>query len=296
MKSAFFRTAKPYLLVLPFLCIMIFVFVGGLVQAVVQSLGYMPVFGMYEVSLRHYAALFSNARFLSSLRHTFYIAFVSSVLSVFFGVLIAFAIDKTKAGNKISYTLYKIPIVIPHIVVVILAIQIFFQTGIISRFAYNLGIIDSALDFPLLIFDRWGFGIMAVYLYKQVPFVTLTVFAVLRGLNKQYIKIAENLGASSFQILRQVTLPLLAPSILSAFLITFAFAFGAFEVPFLLGSPARLTLPILAYFDFRSPVLASRPAAMAVSVSISIISLSFILVYAQLLHLLSKRGIKGGFL
>jgi putative spermidine/putrescine transport system permease protein len=287
---------KPYILVLPFIGIMGFVFVGGLMHAVVQSFGYMPVFGMHDVTTRYYFELFSNARFMSSLAYTFYIALVSSILSVTFGVLVAFGVDKARAGHKLSFTMYKIPIIIPHIVVVILVIQIFFQTGIISRILFAFGIIDTATDFPLLIFDRGGVGIMLTYLYKQVPFVTLTVFTVLKGLDKKYGQVAENLGAGSFQTLRQITLPLLTPAILSAFLITFAFAFGAFEVPFLLRSPARLTLPILAYFDYRSPVLAMRPAAMATSVTISLISLSFIWVYMRLLRLLSKRGLEGGFL
>ena len=44
----------PYILILPFLLIMGFIFVGGIVQAVVQSVGYLPVFGMYEPTLEHY--------------------------------------------------------------------------------------------------------------------------------------------------------------------------------------------------------------------------------------------------
>ena len=284
----------PYVLILPFLCMMGFIFAGGLLQAVVQSTGYMPVLGMYDVSLRYYVQLFQNARFMSSLWYTFYIAFVSAALSVAFGVLIAFAVDKSRSGDKLSYTMYKVPIIIPHLVVVILVIQIFFQTGIISRILFALGLIGGASDFPLLIYDRGGVGIILTYLYKQVPFVTLTVFTVLRNLNKKYVQVAQNLGASSFHTVWRVTLPLLAPSILSAFLITFAFAFGAFEVPFLLRSPARLTLPILAYFDYRSPVLAHMPAAMATSVTISVISLSFIVVYIWLMRFLTKRGIEGG--
>lgn len=265
-------------------------------QAVVQSTGYMPVFGMYDVSLRYYVQLFTNARFMSSLWYTFYIAIVSSVLSVTLGVLVAFAVDKARSGDKLSYTLYKIPIIIPHIVVVILVIQIFFQTGVISRILFAFGLIQDANEFPLLIYDRGGIGIMLVYLYKQVPFVTLTVFTVLKGLNSKYIQVAQNLGAGTFDIVRRVTLPLLAPTILSVFLITFAFAFGAFEVPFLLRSPARLTLPILAYFDYRGPVLAARPAALAVSVTISLISLTFIWIYMRMMSFLTRRGMEGGFL
>jgi putative spermidine/putrescine transport system permease protein len=158
-----------------------------------------------------------------------------------------------------------------------------------------LGLIGSADDFPLLIFDLRGTGVMFVYLYKQIPFVALMVFTILKNLDEKYLHIAENLGAGPFQILTRVTLPLLAPTIFSAFLITFAFGFGAFEVPYLLGSPARATLPILAFNEYRSPVLSDRPAAMAVNVIISVLSLLLVWLYVCLLNYFNKRGREGGF-
>ena len=284
----------PYVLLIPFLLIMFMIFAGGLLQAVVQSLGYLPAFGMGDITLDHYRRVLTDFRFLSSLRYTFYIALTSSVLSVILGTLTAFVVHKTGRGNKISFSLLRMPVLIPHLVVVIMIFHIFFQTGIISRFAYHLGPAESAHDFPLLIYDRRGAGIMLVYLYKQIPFVALMVFAILRNLDRKYTQIAENLGAGPLRILTRVTLPLLAPTILSAFLITFAFAFGAFEVPYLLGSPARSTLPILTFIDYRSPVLADRPAAMALSVIISALSLMMIWLYARALSFFARRGMEGG--
>jgi len=293
MNRKILKTITPYLLILPFVLIMLFIFLGGISQAILQSLGYLPVFGMDEITLSHYLQVFANSRFRSSLGYTIYIAFTSASLSVIFGVAIAFLVHDTKRGEKLAYTLYKTPIIIPHVVVVILIIQIFSQSGIISRGLFALGLLENALDFPLFINDRAGIGIILTYLYKQIPFVTLVVFTVLKKLNNTYVKIAQNLGASQFQILKQVLSPLLAPSILSSFLITFAFAFGAFEVPFLLGSPARVTLPILAYTDFRSPVLASRPTAMATSIVIAVIALGLILIYLRLFKRLTKQDLEG---
>lgn len=288
------KRLAPYLLILPFLLIMGLIFIGGISWALLQSFGYLPVFGMDEFSLAHYRAVLHHPRFFGSLRFTFYLAAVSSALSVVLGVAIAFLVNKIRYGSKLSYALYKVPIVIPHLVVVILMFHLFFQTGVVSRIMFALGFISSPNDFPLIIYDHRGIGIILVYLYKQIPFVTLTAFTVLLKLNRQYAHIAENLGASPFQILTRVTLPQLAPAILSAFLITFAFAFGAFEVPFLLGSPARITLPQLAHFDYTSPVLAQRPAAMAMNVIISLFSLLLIWLYMKLFEFLGRRGLEGG--
>ena len=286
----------PYLLVLPFLLIMGFIFVGGMFQAVVQSLGYMPVFGLNEITFNHYRHVLSDWRFLNSLRNTFYIAITASSLSVIMGTFIAFVMNRIIPAPRFSYLLFKTPIVLPHLVVIIMVFFIFFQTGIISRFMFALGVINDPNNFPLLIYDRLNIGVMLVYLFKQIPFVALTVFTVLKNLDKKYMQIAENLGAGTWHTITRVTLPLLAPSIFSAFLICFAFNFGAFEVPFILGSPSRLTLPVLAYFEHRSPTLTSTVNAMVINVIISAISVLLVWLYALLFRLLGKRGLKGGVL
>jgi putative spermidine/putrescine transport system permease protein len=132
---------------------------------------------------------------------------------------------------------------------------------------------------------------MLVYLYKQIPFASLTVFVVLKNLDKKYVQIAENLGAGKWYTFIRVILPLLAPSIFSTFLIIFAFDFGAFEVPFILGSPSRLTLPILAYFDHTNASIATRPAAMVTNVVLSFVSLILICFYTFLLRLFAKKNL-----
>ena len=286
----------PYLLVMPFVLVMCFIFLGGIFNAAAQSLGYVPLFGMNELTLDYYRQVLGDSRFLISLRNTFYIAITSSLISVTMGTSIAFAVARIRPEPRLSYILYKIPIVLPHLVVVILVFFIFSQTGILSRVLFALGVTDNPNSFPLLIYDKFSVGVMLVYLYKQIPFVSLTVFTVLKNLDTKYTQIAENLGAGTWHTLTRVTLPLLAPSILSAFLICFAFDFGAFEVPFILGSPARLTLPVLAYYEYRSPALSSAPAAMVINIVITFISITLIWLYTLLFKLLNKRGLKGGFL
>jgi len=286
----------PYLLVTPFVLIMCFIFVGGIFNAAVQSLGYVPVFNMNEFTLNYYRQVLGDSRFLISLRNTFYIAITSSLISVAIGTIIAFAINRLTPEPKLSRILYMAPIVLPHLVVVILVFYIFSQTGILSRFLFAIGVIDDPNNFPLLIYDRLSVGVMLVYLYKQIPFVSLTVFTVLKNLDKKYAQIAENLGAENWLTVTRITLPLLAPSILSAFLICFAFGFGSFEVPFILGSPSRLTLPVLAYYEHRSPTLVSTPTAMVTNMVITFISLALIWLYTLLFKSLDKHGLKGGLL
>jgi putative spermidine/putrescine transport system permease protein len=79
-----------------------------------------------------------------------------------------------------------------------------------------------------------------------------------------------------------VTLPLVAPAAVSAALVVFAFIFGAFEVPYLLGRPYPAMLSVVAQRRYLDVNLAERPGAIAVAVVISVITAVFVWLYLRL--------------
>ena len=76
-----------------------------------------------------------------------------------------------------------------------------------------------------------------------------------------------------------VLVPLSLPSILSTFSILFAFNFGAFEVPFLVGPSYPRALPVLGYISYLSSDLKSRPETMAINILITVICLLALYAY-----------------
>ncbi len=89
-------------------------------------------------------------------------------------------------------------------------------------------------------------------------------------------------GASRWQRFRFVILPFLMPGILSSSILVFAFTFGAFEVPLLLGQRYPSALPVLAYRSYTNVDLNARPEAMAMSVVIAVIISVLVFAYMQL--------------
>ena len=285
------KKLKPYVLLAPFLILTFSTFFIGLINGVVQSLGYMPYLNMNTLTLRYYEEILKDKDFLMSLLYSIYISLASSVVSIVLGVLVAFAILGIKREHKTFMHLYKAPVIIPHLVAVVLVFNIFSQTGIASRLIHSAGMISDPNQFPLFVFDSWGAGIILVYLYKQIPFVTMTVYAILGNINKDFTEVAYNLGASRKQALFKVVLPMLLPAILSAFLMIFAFTFGAFEVPFLLGSPVIATLPVKAYIYYTDPDFTFRSYTMVINVIVSVLSLCFIWFYIKVFKRAAKYGI-----
>ena len=99
----------------------------------------------------------------------------------------------------------------------------------------------------------------------------MILLATLQALGDDYEDAARTLGARPWQRFRHVTLPLIRPALVSSSLIVFAFVFGAYEIPAVLGVRYPKALPVLAYQLFISPDLNERASAMALSLIISLI-------------------------
>ncbi|NJN86308.1 MAG: ABC transporter permease subunit [Leptolyngbyaceae cyanobacterium SL_7_1] len=173
----------------------------------------------------------------------------------------------------------QITLPIPHLVGVAGMLLLLSPSGFLARLAAAAGWIQSDQDFPLLVNDGLNLGVMLHFLWKEIPFITLILLAVLRGINPAYEIQARALGATPWQCFWHVTLPMLKAGIFSASLIVFGFIFASFEVPFLLGSTRPRALPVLVYRAFTDTDLARRPEAIALGLLLSVISIALIGLY-----------------
>jgi len=269
------------LMLSPVVLVLLVLFVGALVMAFLQSLGYAPMYHINEFpTLRYYTELFSLPKFWESLFYTFYYAIVPTIAGTVLSIYLALSLQKRFAKKRLFQYVYKLPLMIPYLVGVALVIELFANGGIIARLLYSLDVIEKTSDFPRLLKTHAGIGIMAVYLWKQVPFTTLIVYSVLMGLGKESQEAASTLGASRRQVFWHVTLPQIFPGIVSATLIVFPFNFGSFEVPFILGAGFPSTLPVMAWRAFADADYSRRLSAMAIVMVISF--LSGLLLFAYL--------------
>lgn len=276
------------MMLMPATIILLGIFVVGLTMALVQSLGYFPAIGLQEFTLKYYREVLTDHRFLASLRFSIWIAFVSSGLSVIIGVLLAYSIMKSKQKKGLEEIVYKLPVIVPHAVAALLVYNVLGQSGLLPRVLYTLGIISEQSQFPALLFDRNGIGIILAYLWKGAPFIAMVVYTVLSNINDRLSEVALNLGANNKQVFWYVLLPLIMPSILSSFIIIFAFSFGAFEVPFLIGPTTPRALPVQAYVEYMNPDWGHRPYTMAINMILTFVSFGFIWLYHRTFKIITK--------
>lgn len=264
---------KPYVLLFPLLIVLCGIFVGGILLGLLQSFGYFKAVGLTEFTFQYYKEVLLSEGFLKSLHFSLYTSFVSSIMAIVLGVLLAYAIYQLKGKKTIVEQLYKIPIAVPHLVAALLVYNILSQSGILPRLLYGIGVITDQSQFPSLLFEENGVGIILAYLWKEIPFVALTTYAILSRISDQYVNVAYNLGANKRQVFIYVLLPLIAPAVFSSFIIIFAFSFGAYEVPLLLGPTQPKALAVQAFIEYSHPDLQNRPYAMVVNMLITAIAL-----------------------
>lgn len=278
---------KKNFLAVPFLLINGVVIFAALFKGLQISLGYYPLSGLREITLANYKQILTDPFFQKSLGYSCYLALTATFLSLLLGVALSFLLLKVK--SPWLHTIIRLPISLPHIIVALMIMQLVSQSGIISRFLFQLGLIKEIGQFPLLIHDTGGIGIILVFLYKEIPYVAVTTLAILQQLQLGYIEVAKNLGASNLRIFFSVILPMIQKTLTTLFIILFCFTFASFEVPFLLGNPSKQTVALTAYDLFTQVDLTTRPQAFALN-----LVMSGICLIAVLLALAISRVLPGG--
>ncbi|HEY6919407.1 MAG TPA: ABC transporter permease subunit [Tabrizicola sp.] len=257
-------------------------FLMGLGLTLLRSLRYMPAVGLTSPDLAAYAAILTAPGFLRSLALSLWIATASTLLSAVLALAAALLLRQSFPGRALISFLVQLNLTIPHIVGAIGILYLVSQSGSFARLAHAIGLISGPQDFPALTHDPWAIGIILLYVWKEVPFITLILLANLQTLGEDHEAVARTLGASRWQAFRHVLLPMLMPGLAAASALVFAFAFGAYEVPLLLGQHAPKALPVLAWQASTDTDLARRPEAMAMAMVIAGIGLALLALYVRL--------------
>ena len=268
---------KSILPLFPALLVTVVLFGGGLLLSGLQSLGYSPALGHTALSTAAYRALFADHTFWESLGLTLWVAAASTLLAATFGTAFALLLRAAGAGGRLRF-LFGLTLPIPHLVASILTLLLISQSGLLSRLTLAAGLTSGPQDFPALLYDPRGLGILFELVWKETPFIGLNALAALTQLDPRLNDVAATLGAGRWTRLWRVTLPLIRPALLSSGILVFAFSLSSFEVPALLGATSPTTLPVLAYRAFTDTDLTARASAMAISMVVA--ALGGVLVWA----------------
>lgn len=244
-------------------------------------------FGLFDpagngFTFRHYAALWNRGDLPSSFLFTSLVTLAGTLLSYAIALPLALAVRSSSLWNGISRFLIHIPLPFPHQIAAVFVVLFFAQSGLISRGLAGLGLISGQEAFPALVFDGYGIGILLAYLWKEVPFLTVAILAVLSGIGAEYEEVARSLGAGRMRRLRHVLLPAVTRGALPNIILLAAFIFGAFEVPLMVGPLYPPTVAVLTLQRMTPADITQRGEAFALGTIVALTFALLALLYAAM--------------
>lgn len=192
--------------------------------------------GFTGFTLEHYQTMFEDSRLMLILVQTFFLAFLSALIATISGTFGTIFIYQTKSKYQNALlSLNNVLLVSPDVMIGASFLILFTMLGFLG---FQLGFLSVLLS----------------HVAFSIPIVVLMVLPRLKEMNDDMIKAAYDLGASTWQMLREVMLPYLTPGIISGFFMAFTYSLDDFAVTFFVTGNGFSTLSVEIYSRARKGI------------------------------------------
>lgn len=236
---------------------------GGAVFGIVASSLRPGALAGAEFGFGGWRDLVHDDAFAASLRFTLAFAAAATAISAIGALALAAGLHGRARWLRAAVA-SAVPL--PHLVAASLAMFWFAPGGIAER-------LIGSLPFDV-VGDRRGLGIVAVYVFKELPFLTLLVLAAWDRATIDATEAAAALGAGRFRRFADIVVPRVAPTLAAGALIVAAFTVGATEVPLVVGPTEPDALAPYAINVVRTEGPAARAWSNAALVTTSALALA----------------------
>lgn len=201
-------------------------------------------------SMKWYEQLFADEAIFEALGNSVFLALTASTLAAVIATSAALSMERATLPMKGAVEkLSLMPIIIPEIILGMVFLAFF-------------GLLRIPLGMITLIIAHTAFCVP--YVYNQVR-------ARLRGMDKSAIEAARDLGASSLQAFFTVTLPMLAPAIVSGMFLSFAMSFDDVIISIFVTGVKVNTLPIIVYTSLKTGVTPKINALCTLMLAVTVV-------------------------
>ncbi|MGO5073976.1 extracellular solute-binding protein [Clostridium sporogenes] len=222
-------------------------------------------------TLDWYKNLINNTQILEALKNSLIIAFISTFFAVIIGTLAAIGMYRYKfKGKRAMEGLLYIPVVIPEIVMGISMLAFF-----------------SSLNLPAGLIT-----LILAHITFCISYVIIVVRARLDGFDSALEEAAQDLGATPWQTLTKVTLPVISPGIISGALLAFTLSLDDVIISFFAAGPDSNTLPLKIFSMVKFGV---TPEINALSTVMMVFTLSMVVIAEGIRrNMLKNKKVKKG--
>ncbi|MFD2728665.1 ABC transporter permease [Enterococcus camelliae] len=187
----------------------------------------------------NYQSVFEDTRLLIIVLNTFMLAFLSSLLATLIGTFGAMAIYYTpkRKNRALLLGLNNILLVSPDVIIGASFLIFFTMVGSVIR-GFSLGF----------------FSVLLSHIAFSIPIVVLMVMPKLQEMNDSMIDAARDLGANTFQVIKNIVLPFLSPGIIAGYFMAFTYSLDDFAVTFFVTGNGFSTLSVEIYSRARQGI------------------------------------------
>lgn len=219
-------------------------------------------FPLQGLTIQWYERLFDAPEVLRSARNSLLVAAGSGSAATALGTAVALLLTRFRfRGESVLFALAMLPLVVPVIVLAVALLVLFLAAGI-DRSLWTVGI---------------GHTIVAL------PYVVLIVTARLAGFDRELEEAAMDLGAPYPKVIAAIVLPLIAPAMISAWLVAFTVSLDEFALALFLAG-TEPTFPVYLFGQLR---YASR---LPVMIALAVLLMTGTLILVLLAEWIRRRG------
>ncbi len=237
--------------------------------------GFEPAF-----SIDAYRSLFSDTMRKVAL-NTIFISVATTVITVIIAVPAAYYIARSIHKEKLLF-LVIIPFWTNFLIRIFAWVAVLGNNGLVNTFFVKIGLFSAPVQ---LLYNRWA--IILIMIYTSLPFAILPLYSVIEKFDFSLLEAARDLGASKWQSMSKILVPLIIPGIFTAVLFTFIPAFGNFAIPDIVGgTDVRMLGNII---NEKLKTARNWPSAAAISMMLTTISVVMVLLFNHLTASKAKR-------
>ena len=230
-------------------------------------------------TIQNYVKAYFDKEFYLLLLNSIYYALGTCTLTFLIGTFLAWVSERTNTPlKKLFVVMSLIPFIIPGILSTISWILLLSpKIGLINLAVKDILRLESA---PFNVYSMWGMiWAESIHLY---PLVFLLMSAAFRNMDTSLEEASLSAGSGTFTTFWRITLPLMRPAMFSVLLINFVRGIEAFEVPALIGVPAKISVFTTKIFLAIHQFPSDFGLAGAYAVTLLAISTVGVLIYGKI--------------
>jgi putative spermidine/putrescine transport system permease protein len=225
---------------------------GGVLEGRTKQVGAWSIRQWLQtVTVENYVKLFGDGYYLSSLLHSVVLSLTIAIGSVILCIAPAWVLVRTQfPGKRLFRAVLTIPMAFSGVIVGFMIVIMLGRWGVIPAVLHWLTG-EAYLSMTAYTLS----GLVIAYVYFEIPRATLTLEAAIRKFDFDLDAAARSLGATLWQRLWYVLIPLLLPAIISTVALAFAVSMGSFGVALIIAKkfnllPVDIFLEITGYANF----------------------------------------------